>query len=74
MLKALKASRLKKEQGQVIVFFANLLPVILTIGSVVVSAGNWYVLRTTPSDAGGCRGTCRRPQVTGCAQDLIATN
>jgi Flp pilus assembly protein TadG len=34
-----------KERGQVIVLFALLLPVILTIGSTVVSVGNWYVLK-----------------------------
>jgi hypothetical protein len=33
------------ERGQVVVLFALLLPVILTIGSVVVSVGNWYVLK-----------------------------
>ena len=34
-----------REHGQVIVLVALLLPVILTIGSVVVSVGNWYVLK-----------------------------
>jgi uncharacterized membrane protein len=38
-------NRLGRERGQVVVLFALLLPVILTIGSVVVSAGNWYVLK-----------------------------
>ena len=31
------------EQGQVVVFFAVLLPVLLVLGSVVMSVGNWYV-------------------------------
>jgi uncharacterized membrane protein len=34
-----------REAGQVVVLFALLVPVILTIGSIVVSAGNWYVLK-----------------------------
>ena len=37
--------RRHSERGQVVILFALLLPVILTIGSIVVSAGNWYVLK-----------------------------
>jgi hypothetical protein len=36
---------IRREGGQVIVLFALLVPVILTFGSIVVSAGNWYVLK-----------------------------
>ena len=32
-----------REGGQVVVLFALLLPVILAIGSIVLSVGNWYV-------------------------------
>jgi hypothetical protein len=38
-------ARVRTELGQVVILFALLIPVILTIGSVVVSAGNWYVLK-----------------------------
>ena len=33
------------ERGQVVVFFALLIPVIFALGSIVMSAGNWYVLK-----------------------------
>jgi hypothetical protein len=36
------AQRLR-QQGQVLVLFALLLPVVFAIGSVVVTVGNWYV-------------------------------
>ena len=32
-----------RERGQVVVLFALLLPLILGIGSIVVTIGNWYV-------------------------------
>ena len=32
-----------RERGQVVVFFALLLPVIFGLGSVVLSVGQWYV-------------------------------
>jgi hypothetical protein len=41
----LRRSPQRREAGQVVVLFALLLPVLLTIGSIVVSAGNWYVLK-----------------------------
>lgn len=33
----------RRERGQVVVIFALLLPVVLVIGSVVLSVGNWFV-------------------------------
>ena len=36
---------IRGERGQVIVFFALLVPVIFAIGSIVMGVGNWYVLK-----------------------------
>jgi Flp pilus assembly protein TadG len=33
----------RRESGQVAVLFALLLPMILVLGSIVISIGNWYV-------------------------------
>jgi uncharacterized membrane protein len=63
-----------RERGQVVVFFALLLPVILGLGSVVVSVGNWYVHKKhlqTLVDAGAFAGG---QEFTGCGQDPAGTN
>jgi hypothetical protein len=63
-----------RECGQVIVFVALLIPVILTIGSIVVSVGNWYVLKRhlqTQVDAAALAGG---PAFTGCTQEPATTN
>ena len=68
------STRSMRERGQVIVFFALLLPVILGMGSVVVSIGNWYVHKKhlqTLADAGAF---ASGPAFTGCYQDPAATN
>ena len=52
----------RRERGQVVVLFALLLPVILGIGSVVVTIGNWYVHKKhlqTLVDAGAFAGARR---------------
>src|SRR5262245_34525421 len=57
-----------RERGQVMIFFALLVPVILTFGSLVVSAGNWYVLKRhlqTQADAAALAGG---PEFIGCGQ------
>jgi putative Flp pilus-assembly TadE/G-like protein len=64
----------RRERGQVVVLFALLLPVILGIGSVVVTIGNWYVHKKhlqTLVDAGAFAGGT---QFTGCFQDSVGTN
>jgi Putative Flp pilus-assembly TadE/G-like len=71
--------RIQREFGQVVVLFALLVPVILTIGSVVVSVGNWYVLKRhlqTQVDAaalagGGVANGCQNPDP---AQKLLVQN
>jgi putative Flp pilus-assembly TadE/G-like protein len=64
----------RRERGQVVVVFALLLPMILAIGSVVVTIGNWYVHKKhlqTLVDAGAFAGATK---FTGCFQDPGGTN
>ncbi len=42
-------------RGQIIVLFALLLPVIMAIGSIVVSGRELVRPQAAPSDAGRCR-------------------
>jgi hypothetical protein len=67
-------TRKRGERGQVMVLFALLVPVILTIGSIVVSGGNWYVLKRhlqTQVDAGAL---AAGPAFTGCLVEPGAAN
>jgi hypothetical protein len=64
----------RREVGQVVVLFALLVPVILTIGSIVVSAGNWYVLKRhlqTQVDTAALAGG---QGFVGCGQDPATTD
>ena len=63
-----------RERGQVVVLFALLLPVILGIGSIVVTIGNWYVHKKhlqTLVDAGAFAGGT---EFTGCFQTPDGAN
>ena len=63
------ASRCRRERGQVVVVFALALPMILGIGSIVVTIGNWYVHKKhlqTLVDAGAF---ASGQEFTGCFQD-----
>ena len=63
-----------RERGQVVIFFALVLPVILGLGSVVVSVGNWYVHKKhlqTMVDAGALASGLA---FTGCYQSPVETN
>lgn len=69
-----RSARSLPERGQVIVWFALLLPVILGLGSIVVSVGNWYVQKKhlqTLADAGAFASGLA---FTGCYQDAAQTN
>jgi hypothetical protein len=63
-----------RQQGQVVVFFAVLLPVLLVLGSVVMSVGNWYVhkrhLQTQVDAAVFAAGQ----DFVGCFLNPVATN
>jgi Putative Flp pilus-assembly TadE/G-like len=63
-----------RERGQVVVLFALLLPMVLSIGSIVVTVGNWYVHKKhlqTLVDAGAF---ASGQEFTGCFQDPAGTN
>ncbi len=64
----------RRERGQVVVVFALALPMILGIGSIVVTIGNWYVHKKhlqTLVDAGAF---ASGQEFTGCFQDPTDTN
>jgi Putative Flp pilus-assembly TadE/G-like len=61
-----------RERGSIIVLFALLMPVLFAIGAIVISVGNWYVLKRhlqTQVDAAALAGG---PAFTGCFQDPTA--
>jgi hypothetical protein len=60
--------RRSRERGQVIVLFALLTPVILTFGSIVVSAGNWYVLKRHLQTQADAAALASGPEFIGCGQ------
>jgi hypothetical protein len=69
-----RRDRSTRERGQIIVLFALLVPVIFGLGTVVMSVGNWYVLKRhlqTQVDAAALAGG---PAFTGCFQDPSGTN
>ncbi len=57
-----------RERGQVVVLFALLIPVILTFGSLVMSAGNWYVLKRHLQTQADSAALASGPEFTGCGQ------
>lgn len=62
----------EREHGSIIVLFALLMPVLIAIGAMVISVGNWYVLKRhlqTQVDAAALAGG---PAFTGCFQDPIS--
>jgi Flp pilus assembly protein TadG len=64
----------RDDRGSIIVLFAFMLPLLLSIGSIVVSVGNWYVhqrhLQTQVDAAAFAAGT----KFTGCFADSAAAN
>lgn len=63
-----------RERGQVAVLFALLLPMILVLGSIVISVGNWYVHKRhlqTQVDAAAFAGATF---FVGCFDDATNTN
>jgi hypothetical protein len=68
------APRARGERGQVVVFFALLLPVLFALGAIVLSIGNWYVHKRhlqTQVDAAALAGG---PAFVGCFHDPDAAN
>ena len=70
----LSRSSQRRETGQVIVLFALVLPVILTFGSIVVSAGNWYVLKRHLQTQVDMAALAGGQGFLGCGQDPAAAN
>jgi hypothetical protein len=66
---SLRRRRDIRECGQVVVLFALLVPVILTIGSVVVSVGNWYVLKRHLQTQVDAAALAAGGEATGCSGD-----
>ena len=67
-------SRPRAESGQVLVFFALLIPVVFAIGAIVIDVGNWYVHKRhlqTPVDAGAL---ASGPEFVGCFLDPVNAN
>ena len=65
-----RRAALRSERGQVVVFFALMIPVIFAFGSIVMSVGNWYVLKRhlqTQADAAALAGAAWA--TSGCAGD-----
>ncbi len=63
-----------RESGQVVVLFALLLPVILAIGSIVVSGGNWYVLKRHLQTQVDAAALAAGPAFTGCFVEPATAN
>ena len=68
----LSRGRPRREAGQVVVLFALLVPMILTIGSIVVSAGNWYVLKRHLQTQVDMSALAGGQDFLGCSQDPAA--
>jgi hypothetical protein len=67
-------TRQVRERGQVVVLFALLLPVILTFGSIVMSAGNWYVLQRHLQTQADAAALASAPDFLGCGQQAPIAN
>ncbi|HEU4972338.1 MAG TPA: pilus assembly protein TadG-related protein [Gaiellaceae bacterium] len=70
----LSRRRPRRESGQVVVLFALLVPIILTLGSIVVSAGNWYVLKRHLQTQVDMAALAGGQGFLGCGQDPAAAS
>src|SRR6188474_1969448 len=68
------SARRNDQGGQVIVFFALLLPVIFAIGAIVMSVGNWYVHKRHLQTQVDAAALAAGPSFVGCFQDPTAAN
>ncbi len=64
----------RAESGQVIVFFALLIPVLFAIGAVVLDVGNWYVHKRHLQTQVDAAALASGPQFVGCFHDPAAAN
>jgi hypothetical protein len=67
-------SKPRAESGQVLVFFALLIPVLFAIGAVVIDVGNWYVHKRHLQTQVDAAALASGPQFVGCFHDPAAAN
>jgi Putative Flp pilus-assembly TadE/G-like len=66
--------RSERERGQVVVFFALLLPVLFALGAGVLSVGNWYVHKRHLQTQVDAAALASGPAFVGCFHDASAAN
>ena len=69
-----RTPRSARENGQVVVFFALLIPVIFAIGAIVIDVGNWYVHKRHLQTQVDAAALASAPQFVGCFHDPTAAN
>ena len=57
---------LRSERGQVVVFFALLLPVLFAIAAIVLDVGNWYIHKRHLQTQVDAAALAPAPEFTGC--------
>jgi hypothetical protein len=66
--------RFLDERGQTVVLFALFLPILLALGSVVMSVGNWYVHKRHLQTQVDSSVLAAAPKFSGCFQDPTGSN
>jgi hypothetical protein len=64
----------REETGQVVVFFALLIPVLFALAAIVLDVGNWYVHKRHLQTQVDAAVLASAVQFTNCARDPIAAN
>jgi Putative Flp pilus-assembly TadE/G-like len=64
----------RTESGQVIVFFALLIPVLFAIGAIVIDVGNWYVHKRHLQTQVDAAALASGPEFVGCFLDPANAN
>ena len=67
-------SKARHESGQVVVFFALLLPVIFAIGAVVIDLGNWFVHKRHLQTQVDAAAIASGPEFTWCFLEPASAN
>ena len=69
-----RAKGLTRESGQVVVFFAILLPVLFGLGAIVLDIGNWYVHKRHLQTQVDAAALAAAPSFSGCFFDPATAN
>lgn len=67
-------TRGRDERGQVVIFFALLIPVLFAIGAIVLDIGNWYVHKRHLQTQVDAAVLASGPQFVGCFLDQTSAN